>query len=266
MHQNNNTIKFYKYNGLGNDFIIINSAHTSWLPSSKWLIKNSNRKSGIGFDQALFIKPINDNVFNYKIANADGSWVLQCGNGARCAGALIANEYNQQPIYLQTANNTMLVEKITDSIYSVDMGKVTVTKTQTLSTPYGKFKAMFLDIGNPHLVIEHSSPIDANTIDNIGAWCQTNTLPEGVNVNFITKHQQNSINIQTFERGVGQTQSCASGACCSAVAFTIWYAKLGSINVAMAQGSLTVTYNQTTKSVNQQGPVEFNYIGYVSIT
>ena len=276
MQKNSQLIKFYKYHGLGNDFVVIDLRNTNWVPEKEWLIKASNRHTGIGFDQALFISkdllPTNSiKTFEYKIANSNGTWANQCGNGARCvADWLIMNDKKISSIYLKTKDRLMKVCKDND-LYSVDMSTATpgidIYNSQqellSLKTPYGTFKCKCFYIGNPHIVLKLTSPLTFEKRAQIGKWCQKqpNLFPDGVNVNFGTLCSQNKIKLITFERGAKETLSCASGACCTALAYQQWYNLDKRITISMRLGDLEIEINKN--KVTQKGNVCFVFCGFI---
>jgi diaminopimelate epimerase len=279
MQKKSQLIKFYKYHGLGNDFIIIDLRNIKWKPEKTWLIKASNRNTGIGFDQALFISkdltPTNSiQTFEYKIANADGTWANQCGNGARCvADWLMMNDKKTSSIYLKTTDRLMKVCK-TNSLYAVDMSQAvsgidhsnSQEALSSLKTPYGTFKCKCFYIGNPHIVLNLTSPLTFEKRAQIGEWCQNQTslFPDGINVNFGTLCEQQKINLTTFERGAKETLSCASGACCTALAYQQWYNLNKKVTISMQLGELEIEINKN--KITQTGNVDFVFCGFINKT
>jgi diaminopimelate epimerase len=276
MQKTSQLIKFYKYHGLGNDFIILDLRNNTWLPDKKWLIKASNRNTGIGFDQALFITkdlPKIDNIptYEYKIANANGTWANQCGNGARCiADWIIKTNPALSKIYLQTNDRAMLASK-TNKLYTINMSKIQpgidATGAQqelySITTPIGTFDCKCFYIGNPHLVLNLSSPLTFSQRATIGEWCQTQSsiFPQGINVNFASLIAEHQIKLYTYERGAKETLSCASGACCTATAFQDWYNLRNQITVSMQLGDLAIEIKDN--SIRQTGPIKFVFCGFI---
>ena len=276
---------FAKYHGLGNDFVVLDLRGQRWCPDRTWFQKYANRRCGVGFDQALLVldtaclpevslpegKAL-ERVpqVGYAIVNADGQWVSQCGNGARC----VADWLMQHPswsggraVYLRTTSGLMHVELSAPGLYTVQMGAVVdglnsegaCHQITTLETPEGVLKCMCLFIGNPHVVLQVPS-IDSIDLQSIGVSCQK-LLPEGVNVSCVEVGTADSIRLRVYERGVGETHSCASGACCAVVAAHRWSHVEQTAHVNMQGGCLTVIWDDVHKKVTQVGPVCPVYTG-----
>lgn len=276
---------FAKYHGLGNDFMVLDLRGQEWCPDRAWFQKYADRRCGVGFDQALLVLDtaclpllslpegqLLEGVpqVGYAIVNADGQWVSQCGNGARC----VADWLMQHPswsggraVYLRTLSGLMHVEVSAPGVYTVQMGAVVdglnsegaCRQVTTLETAEGVLKCMCLFVGNPHVVLQVPS-IDSIDLQRIGVSCQT-LLPEGVNVSCIEAGAADSIRLRVYERGVGETHSCASGACCAVVAAHRWghVEKIAQVN--MRGGALTVVWDDVRKNVTQAGPVCRVYMG-----
>ena len=262
---------FYKYHGLGNDFVLFDLIGQNNKPSKQWLKKYSNRKIGIGFDQALFVLSEEKGVFNCAVANADGSWVGQCGNGMRCIADYLMTKRQLNKVVLQTKQAKMLVEKTTDNLYVVNMGKIkkvsnAIAANNILTTPYGEFKAACWDIGNPHLTLLVDNMADKALFNSVGNWCQEqkDLFPAGVNVGFANIINEKSIFLSVFERGVGLTECCASGACCAVKALFAWQLLSGDfVKVNFNYGFLLISLLDNGE-VTQAGEAACVFEGYLS--
>lgn len=272
-------ISFVKYHGLGNDFIILDLRHQDWRPDEHWLRFFANRHTGIGFDQALIIHDVDDAsgayVVGYQVANADGSYVGQCGNGARCVADWLLRKGDWQPngpLGLKTVSQCMWVKALESQNYSVNMGLVqpgidlegTLSSLKSLKTPYGEFAAQCWFIGNPHIVIKVTDVADA-PVAEVGAWCQQaeQLFPQGVNVGFVQHVDEGQISLRVFERGADETACCASGACCAVVAANHWQWVAKRAQAKMKNGSLTISLDKISGEVTQVGPAQYVFSGEV---
>jgi len=205
--------------GLGNDFMVIDAINQAFSPRPELVRQWSDRFDGIGFDQMLVVeKPDNDSAdFKYRIYNADGGEVAQCGNGARCFARfvreqgltdldVIAVETNAGPLQLEAidANIPLRVEAQQD-LYTTEFEGEQIS-----------FSA--LAIGNPHMVIPVADVDDAS-LETLGPHFESHMMfPERANIGFMQILDRNSFRLRVFERGVGETRACGSGACAAMVA------------------------------------------------
>lgn len=266
-------IEFTKMHGLGNDFVVIDNSKYQHIFTTSQIKFICDRKIGIGCDQLLVIEQLHDHEiadFEYKIYNQDGSLAKQCGNGARCITRYIADHYRiQSPIRFKTETQVITGTIISPTEISVSMGQPqflpqeipfahepNLANQYTLVTPDScrslsqasigdrndqKLTVTFgvVSVGNPHAVVElkHASELnDMELLQNIAHLIQNSGLfPEGVNVNFFVKLDKQHLRLVTYERGVGFTLACGSGACASAC-FAIQQAICSTGVVVSAQG------------------------------
>lgn len=272
---------FDKYHGLGNDFIILDLRDQSWRPSSAWIMQQANRHCGVGFDQLLVVCDVPDGsamaaampVVGYCIANADGQWVGQCGNGARCVAAWLMRQPDwcgADQVCLRSPQGDLYVTRAAQDQYTVRMGGVQVgldaeglqKDLGQLVTPFGTFDCRCLFVGNPHLVL-HVSEVASDLVAKVGAWCQQQIrwFPEGVNVGFMQIDSKDTIHLRVFERGAGETRCCASGACCAMVAAYQWGLVSETAQVKMHQGALHIAWSAENQQVTQAGPAAWVFSG-----
>ncbi len=260
------TVQFTKMHGLGNDFIIIDQT-TQTLPINESLVQYlSNRKTGIGCDQLLMIKHIDnaDNTYNYTVFNSDGSAAEHCGNGARCVVKYIIEKYNLANKKITLLTNT---RKITGSInqltglVNISMGapmfaptelpftqKENTINSYELDLEHTKIICGVVSMGNPHVIIKLFSENeldDTKSLTDIAKAIQSSRyFPNGVNVNFYIKLDSNNIKLVTFERGCGFTLACGTGACAT-VAYGVSQNELKDpVNVTMLGGKLSIRWDQ----------------------
>ena len=227
-------LKFAKMHGLGNDFMVIDAINQAFTPRPELVRQWSDRFDGIGFDQMLVVEsPDSDKAdFKYRIYNADGGEVAQCGNGARCFARFVREQglTDLDVIAVETNAGPLQLEAIDATRYRVNMGipqfepdqiPLRVEARQDLyTTEFHGDQISFsaLAIGNPHMVIP---VVDvANTaVETLGPHFETHMMfPERANIGFMQILDRNSFRLRVFERGVGETRACGSGACAAMVA------------------------------------------------
>ena len=274
-------VDFTKMHGAGNDFVVIDAVKKLIRLSSEHIQTIANRHIGVGCDQVLVIEPPkrSDADFEYKIFNADGSIAGQCGNGARCVGRFIREQglSPKQEITLQVGDclRRLLLSKTLDvkaelgapvfelaavpfalrvsdegssTEHELRLGRVTVS-------------AGILSMGNPHAVIIVDD-CAATPVEKIGSMIQAlDAFPNSVNVGFMEIKSPDAISLRVFERGVGETLACGSGAC-AAVVHGI---KLGllspEVTVDLPGGKLTVSWTGDDDAVWLAGPAETVFQG-----
>ncbi|VFP83864.1 Diaminopimelate epimerase [Buchnera aphidicola (Cinara laricifoliae)] len=253
-----NIVLFSKMHGLGNDFILIDSINNNFFFSSQLICQWSHRYLGIGFDQLLILQRSNCQKadFHYRIFNSNGLEVEQCGNGARCIAyyLFIKKKINKKIVCVSTKNRYLFLEHINDNIFKVDMGEpvfipkyipfIHTTTQLNYSLFINKKKYIFsvVSMGNPHCIIQVSD-IKKVQVNEIGLKLSQHILfPEGVNVGFMQILSKKKILLRVYERHVGETQACGSGAC-AAVAVGIRSKKLSHhVTVILQQGYLKIDW------------------------
>lgn len=262
------SIKFTKMHGLGNDFMVIDGINQQFIPDPVMLKQWSDRHFGIGFDQLLVIETSDhkDAEFKYRIFNADGGEVEQCGNGARCFARFVREKGLTQntSITVETASGLIILEMMSDTDVKVNMG---APKFEPSSLP---MKADFQDtyhiqlqqqdltfsavsMGNPHAVIEVDD-IDSAPVKEIGKALQAHELfPKSVNVGFMQIIDENNIKCRVYERGVGETTACGTGACAAAVAGQQLGKLSSDVTVHVTAGSLYIQWQGNDSPVFMTG-------------
>ncbi len=268
-------IQFVKMNGLGNDFVVVDDRLTQATPTPKTIQALANRHAGIGCDQVLWLTPPESDGgdFLYRIFNADGTEVGQCGNGARCIGHYVAlfHPNTPLPIVLRTvAGKRLTVDHgPCPNHYQATMGQpmpigpqASLDAFDTVVLEDQTYRYAALDFGNPHMIIFYESPWSELRLSTWGQALQRHPrFPEGVNVSFVKCVGKDRLAMRVYERGVGETQACASGACAAAVASHLAGWVSGSVSVTMPGGQLTVTWPHHDAEVTQSGAVELVFMG-----
>ena len=256
-------IHFTKMHGLGNDFIVIDSLSQQVDIKSSLVRKMSDRHRGIGCDQLLLLQAATDDKadFIYRIFNADGSEVEQCGNGARCvARYLVKNKLTDKKSFsLQTMKGIIDVEVHHDNSVTVCMGKPSrLDEMQVLELGDASYNYVFVDVGNPHIVIFDSIAGDVKKIG--AALSQHAQFPEGVNVSFVRSVSPGEIEIVVYERAAGLTSACGSAACAVAAAAYSLNKVDAHVLVRQRGGQLQIS-GLSDGTIFMQGPAEFVFEG-----
>jgi diaminopimelate epimerase len=222
-------LKFSKMHGLGNDFIVIDAINQDFTPEPERIRDWAQRNTGIGFDQLLVVEAAETDQadFKYRIFNADGGEVEQCGNGARCFARFVReqNLTDLDVITVETNSGLIKLEMLDDTRVRVNMGIPqfdpqripldTETRADQYSLDINGLTIQFsaLAIGNPHIVIQVDDVSMAN-VETLGPLLESHPFfPQRVNVGFMQIIDRGNFSLRVFERGVGETSACGSGAC-----------------------------------------------------
>lgn len=222
-------MQFSKMHGLGNDFMVVDAVTQNVYFSSELVCRLADRHTGVGFDQLLVVEPPYDPEidFHYRIFNADGSEVEQCGNGARCFARFVRLKglTSKREIKVSTKTGKMLLTVMEDENVTVNMGEPIFDpqyipfRTPKMENTYILYVAErtllcgVVSLGNPHCVLQVEDVATAE-VAVIGALIeQHERFPARVNVGFMQILSPTQIRLRVFERGVGETRACGSGAC-----------------------------------------------------
>jgi diaminopimelate epimerase len=274
-------LDFTKMHGLGNDFIVFDARQPGEVPSAATLRSLADRRTGIGFDQALVLAPPRrpgTDVF-YRIFNADGSEVEQCGNGARCIARLVATRAGdrERELAMDSPGGVVRARLRADGLVSVAMGVPDFdpralpfvadgeAASYHLDLPSGPVEFGAVSIGNPHAVIRVRSVRDA-PVDTVGPAMENHArFPRRVNVGFLEIVAPGHVRLRVFERGVGETQACGTGAC-AAVAVGRRHGPLAEeVQVDVPGGRLIVQWPGPGEPIWLTGPAETAFAGQVEI-
>ncbi len=264
--------------GLGNDFIVF-EADDGHLLSPEQLRKLSDRRTGIGFDQALVIQPprhANTDVY-YRNYNADGSEVEQCGNGARCIASLIAQQRDQKSLRMDCLAGLINAQVRDDGRVSLEMGipnfdpKVLPFIADEMADSYSidvngrSLSIGAVSMGNPHAVLLVDDVITA-PVETVGAALEVHPrFPNRVNVGFMQIVSPQQINLRVFERGVGETQACGTGACAAVAIGRKRGALSDTVKVNLPGGQLEIYWPGMGSNLWMTGPAERVFTGQVEV-
>ncbi|MEX1215896.1 diaminopimelate epimerase [Saccharospirillum sp.] len=272
-------LKFTKMHGLGNDFMVIDGVTQSVEFNAADVERWADRNTGIGFDQLLLVEPPTrpDRDFRYRIFNADGSEVENCGNGARCFARFVVDHQliHADLIRVETAGGDLELILHPDGQVTVDMGRPRLTPdripfeadsranqyTVTLADGTGISLAA-VNMGNPHCVIRVDN-VDTAPIETLGPELESHPrFPQRVNVGFLQVIDLHNARLRVFERGVGETLACGTGACAAMVAGVInqWFKD--HVRITVPGGTLLIEWSGEG-NVLMTGPVETVYEGVI---
>ena len=274
-------MKFTKMQGLGNDFVVIDAVTQNVRVSASMVKRLSNRTLGIGCDQVLVIEPPTEpNIdFNYRIFNQSGEEVEQCGNGARCLARYVYDRQltGKNPIRVKTMNRVMDLEITDNNLVKVDMG---VPELEPAEIPFNadhraplysvevgdsSYKLAAVSMGNPHAVLQVED-VETAPVASIGAQIESHSrFPNRVNVGFMQIVDRSNINLRVFERGVGETQACGSGACAAAVAALQQELVDSPVTVHLNGGDLTIDWQGENQSLLMTGAAASVFHGRIRI-
>nr|VUD27945.1 diaminopimelate epimerase [Salmonella sp. NCTC 7297] len=222
-------MQFSKMHGLGNDFMVVDAVTQNVFFSPELIRRLSDRHLGVGFDQLLVVEPPYDPEldFHYRIFNADGSEVSQCGNGARCFARFVRLKglTNKRDIRVSTANGRMVLSVTEDELVRVNMGEPNfepaqvpfrankAEKTYIMRAAEQTILCGVVSMGNPHCVIQVDN-IDTAAVETLGPVLESHErFPERANIGFMQVVRREHIRLRVYERGAGETRACGSGAC-----------------------------------------------------
>jgi len=257
-------INFSKYNGAGNDFILIDDRENLINDNKSLISYLCNRHFGIGGDGLIILKESNNSDFEILHYTSDGNLGSLCGNGSRCA---VLFAYNKDIISKKTVFHAF------DGIHNaeiLDNGLIRMemkVNSDIVSNSYG----IWLDTGSPHLVIEKNDT-DKLDVNNEGRLIRYNDFykEEGVNVNFVEKISDDHFKIRTYERGVeNETLACGTGSTASAICMN-FLGKTNSSNITMQckGGDLNVQFNSSEKGYKEisiTGPAKLVFEGFIEV-
>ncbi len=277
-------VKFTKMHGLGNDFVVIDKINQAVQLSTSQIQFIANRNHGIGCDQLLFVEAASrDGVdFNYRIFNADGGEVEQCGNGARCFAQYIKEHglSDKKQFTVETSSGLIelsLLDDMNAGLVMVNMGVPVFTpeKIPFISDATKDHYTILIDneaheirvvaIGNPHAVLLVDD-VDTAAVTTLGPKIEVAAeFPNRVNVGFMQIVDRTNIRLRVFERGVGETQACGTGAC-AAVVLGIQSGLLDNeVNVALMGGNLKIAWQEPDQAVMMTGTATTVYEGQIEL-
>lgn len=278
-------VRFTKMHGLGNDFMVLDLVTQRVKVTPKLVKKLGDRNFGVGFDQLLIVEPPTepDVDFSYRIFNQDGSEVENCGNGARCFAKFVRDKRltGSSEVVVQTANGRMVLKIHPDKRVEVNMGEPVLEPSEVpfeaadCADTYevnvdldGEQQTVVLSavsMGNPHGVLLVESTEQA-PIETLGPALEAHPrFPAKANIGFMQVLSRNEVNLRVYERGVGETSACGTGACAAVVAGKLRGQLDMPVTVHLPGGDLEIEWQGAGHPVIMTGPATTVYEGQIFV-
>ncbi|SEL64256.1 diaminopimelate epimerase [Halomonas daqiaonensis] len=272
-------LHFTKMQGLGNDFMVVDLVTQRARLADDQIRQLADRRFGIGFDQLLVVEPPRDPEmdFRYRIYNADGSEVENCGNGARCFARFVRDQRltHKHEIHVETAGGPLTLVVEDDGRVSVDMGAPRFAPEtlpfeaaeervlHALEVDGQRLEIGIVSMGNPHAVLRVDD-VDTAPVERLGPALEAHPrFPRRVNAGFMQVVTPHEIRLRVYERGSGETLACGTGAC-AAVASGIRQGLLESpVTVHLRGGDLRIDWAGDDTSLIMTGPAECVFDGRI---
>lgn len=274
-------LHFTKMQGLGNDFMVVDGVTQNVFLSKEQIKQLADRNFGIGFDQLLLVEPPYDPEldFHYRIFNADGNEVAQCGNGARCFARFVQMKglTNKNAIKVSTKSGNMVLYNEGQDQVTVNMGRPILEpkkipfvanqqeKTYLIQTSQKTVMSGVVSMGNPHCVIVVDD-LDETDVEGLGKELeQHERFPERANIGFMQVLSPEHVKLRVYERGVGETLACGSGACAAVVVGRIQDLLGAKVRVDLPGGSLHIRWHDQSSPVKMTGPAQTVFDGQIHL-
>lgn len=274
-------VKFTKMHGLGNDFVVFDAINQQIDLDNDQCRALANRRFGIGCDQVLLVEPAHtaDADFHYRIFNADGGEVEQCGNGARCFARFVHDKglTDKREIRVETLGGLIVLRLQDDGQVVVNMGVPRFTPADipfeadeellsyTLEAGGIESKISVVSMGNPHAV-QLVSDIDSAPVAELGPLIEAHArFPDRVNAGYMQVLDRGRVAVRVYERGAGETLACGTGACAAVVVGRRLGQLDASVRVQLRGGELSVDWQGEGEPVWMTGPVASVFEGEIDL-
>ena len=269
---------FLKMHGLGNDFVVFDGRQ-SGIPLEPALARAvADRRLGIGCDQVIVMEPSKNGAeIAMRILNADGSEVESCGNAARCIARLLMEEKDVGSVKIETAGGPLLCTDAGRGLVTVDIGaprfdwkdiplsKAVDTNGFDIAVDGASFKASAANVGNPHCVLFVDDAEKARVAE-LGAKLEHHSLfPARTNVEFVSVLSPDRLRMRVWERGVGITRACGTGACATAVAAHRRGLAGRNVDIVLDGGALNIQWRAGDDHILMTGPSSLSFAGDVDL-
>ena len=254
-------LAFTKMQGTGNDFVVLDCTTRPFGLSREQLGRIADRHLGVGCDQILVVeRPRSPEAdFRYRIFNADGGEVEQCGNGARCFVKFVHSHglTTKREIAVETLGGVIRPKLEADGEVSVDMGKPKYSGIETVDG----VEVAIVSMGNPHAV-QFVTDVEQAPVTTQGPRLERHArFPQGVNAGYAQVLDRHSLRLRVWERGAGETLSCGTGACAAVVAGIAQRRLESPVRVQTHGGALTISWAGGDNAVIMKGPAETVFDG-----
>jgi diaminopimelate epimerase len=259
-------IHFFKYQGTGNDFVLIDNRNLSFDGSNVDLIAHlCHRRFGIGADGLMLLESSETTSFTMRYYNSDGRESTMCGNGGRCIAAFAVN---RGVVRSGEYFSFDAVDGVHEALVDEDMVSL---KMVDVAGYEEKENGFFLDTGSPHFIRFVDNPQEVDVFSEGKYWrTHKSFAPGGTNVNFVGKPENGEVRMRTFERGVeDETWSCGTGAVASAIASSVKEGNSNSFVMKVHGGKLTVSFDAIEtggfENVWLKGPAKYVFDGFIEL-
>jgi len=274
-------LRFAKMHGLGNDFMVVDLISQRMHLSPEQIRYLGDRNTGVGFDQLLLVEtPQSPDVdFHYRIFNSDGTEVEHCGNGARCFARFVHDQRltGKREIAVQTSNGRIVLKMLKDQWVEVDMGEPVLqpdlvpfdasfeAPSYTLEQDNQNYNLGVVSVGNPHAVLIVDD-VNAAPVVELGTKLEQHPrFPNKANIGFMQIIDRNTIKLRVFERGVGETKACGTGACAAVVAGQQQGVLDAEVTVHLTGGDLKIHWQGPGHHLMMNGPATHVYEGQIKL-
>ena len=272
-------LHFTKMQGIGNDFVVINGINQAVMLDPARIRGLADRHFSIGCDQVLLVETSDraEADFRYRIFNADGNEVEQCGNGARCFARFVHDQglTDKNDLQVITAAGLLRLRLQPDRQVAVDMGQPQLEPTEIpffatarafrypITADGLELEVGVVSMGNPHAVLLVDD-VDQAPVTHLGPLLERHgRFPNRTNVGFMQIIAPDHIRLRVFERGAGETLACGTGACAAVVAGRLWGQLWPNVLVELPGGELTVHWAGENESVIMTGPAITVFEGWI---
>ena len=260
-------LPFTKMHGAGNDFVVLDFTRAKFDLSSETLRRIADRHLGVGCDQILVVERSERADFRYRIFNADGGEVEQCGNGARCFVKFVQARglTEKREIRVETLGGLIAPKLEADGEVTVDMGAPSVEGLEKLRLAEGTVEVDILSMGNPHAV-QQVANVDAAPVGTQGPLIERHPrFPNRVNAGYMQLVDRGRLRLRVWERGAGETLSCGTGACAAAVSAIRRGLADSPVRVETRGGTLTIAWAGGDNPVWMKGPAQAVFEGEMEL-
>jgi len=270
---------FTKMHGIGNDFVVIDAIRQSVALTPAAIRALADRHVGIGCDQVLLVETPTraDADFRYRIFNADGGEVEQCGNGARCFARFVREHdlSDRDELCVETSAGLLRLRLLADGRVAVDMGQPRLEPAEVpffateraarypIAADGVELEIAAVSMGNPHAVLMVED-VERAPVAHLGPLLERHgRFPNRANVGFMQLLAPDHIRLRVFERGTGETRACGSGACAAVVAGRLWGLLWPNVRVDLPGGTLEIHWAGEGEPVTMIGPATTVFEGWI---
>lgn len=257
-------LSFIKMHGLGNDFVIIDFREEI-VPLSPGQIQHiCDRNFGIGCDLLTLLEPSDNADIFARFLNADGSESAACGNATRCVADIVMKEQGSDACTIETGRGILKCTRAESNMVTVDMGAP--MNVESIKLTQGPVRApVLVNMGNPHCVFLVDNLVNI-PVEEIGSLVENNPIfPNKTNVEFVEVINDTQMRQKTWERGVGVTLACGSGACAVAAAGLHLGRTQRKVEIELDGGSLFIELREADGNALMTGPVAYVFNGQIDI-